>query len=138
MVGALAAGLVLSGCSAKSSGGGGNAEGDLQTDFGVTDDTITLGAMTDQSAVYAALGNTLVQGNQLYFDQRNADGGICGRTVDLMVRDHGSDVQSSVSQFTELEPQVLGFVQLLGSPQVNAVTSDIESGEIPTFIASWS
>jgi ABC-type branched-subunit amino acid transport system substrate-binding protein len=129
---------VLAGCSSKGEPTGGDASGELLTDFGVTDDTITLAALTDQSAVYAALGTTLAQGNQLYFDQRNADGGICGRQVDLVVRDHGHDVQTAVSQFSEIEGDVLGFVQLLGSPMVNALKADLEAGSIPTAVASWS
>lgn len=137
VVGVLALGLALAGCT-TSGGSDGGSDDAIATDYGVTDDTITLGVMTDQSAVYAALGNTLVQGNQLYFDQRNADGGVCGRDVELVVRDHGSDVQTAVSQFNEIEPDILGFVQLLGSPQVNAVSGEIKAADIPTFIASWS
>lgn len=138
--GALSLGLVLTACSPRAGGGDTTAPTDdtLLTDVGVTADTITIGALTDQSGVYAALGNTLAQGNQLYFDQRNAAGGICGRDVELVIRDHGHDVQTAVSQFSEIEPDVLGFVQLLGSPMVNALKGDIESGDIPTFIASWS
>lgn len=137
--GALITAVALAGCSSKAEVASGDSnDGSIATDVGVTDTTITLGALTDQSAVYAALGTTLVQGNQLYFDQRNADGGICGREVELEVRDHASDVQTAVTQFNELEPEILGFVQLLGSPQVNAVKGDIESGDVPTFIASWS
>lgn len=139
-IGALSLAVMLAGCSSKSEDttGGSTDDGALKTDVGVTDGTITLGVLTDQSGVYAALGNTLTQGNQLYFDQRNADGGVCGRNVEIVVRDHGSDVQTAVSQFAEIEPDILGFVQLLGSPQVNAVKSQIESDDIPTFVASWS
>lgn len=137
--GTLGLAIMLSGCSTKSDEpAGGTGADTLLTDVGVTDDTITLGVLTDQSAVYAALGNTLAQGNQLYFAERNAAGGICERDVEVVVRDHASDVQTAVSQFAELEPDVLGFVQLLGSPQVNAVKSSIESDDIPTFVASWS
>jgi ABC-type branched-subunit amino acid transport system substrate-binding protein len=138
-IGAVSLGLVLSGCSSKSTDApASESDAEMLTGVGVTDDTITLGALTDQSGVYAALGNTLVQGNQLYFDQRNADGGVCERDVEIVVRDHGSDVQTAVSQFAEIEPDVLGFVQLLGSPQVNAVKQQIETDDIPTFVASWS
>ena len=109
--GALSLGLVLTACSPRAGGGDTTAPTDdtLLTDVGVTADTITIGALTDQSGVYAALGNTLAQGNQLYFDQRNAAGGICGRDVELVIRDHGHDVQTAVSQFSEIEPDVLGL-----------------------------
>lgn len=151
LAGAVVVGLTLAGCvvsdepattetdeaeTTESNTEAGTSE--LLTDVGVTDDTITVASMSDQSAVYAALGNTLVQGNELYFAERNANGGICGRNVELIVRDHASDTQTAVTQFNEIAPDVLGFVQLLGSPQTNAVAADIESGQIPTFPASWS
>lgn len=133
------AGLALVGCSSKSTVADASAVSDnLKTDFGISGDTLTIAALTDQSGPYAALGTTLAQGNQLYFDQRNADGGVCGFKVKVEVRDHGNDVQTAVSQFSELEPNVLGFVQLLGSPQVNGVKAEVESKAIPSFVASWS
>ncbi|WP_336658942.1 ABC transporter substrate-binding protein [Leucobacter sp. USHLN153] len=134
----LAITALLVGCSSKSGESGDGEAGDVKTDVGVSGDTLTVAALTDQTGPYAALGSTLAQGNQLYFDKRNADGGICGYDVDVEVRDHGNDVQSAVSAFSELEPNVLAFTQLLGSPQVNALKADIESKSIPTFVASWS
>ena len=128
---------LVSGCSAKGSSSASGGDG-VKTDFGVSGTTLTVAALTDQTGPYAALGTTLAQGNQLYFDQRNADGGICGYTVKVEVRDHGNDVQKAVSQFAELEPDILGFTQLLGSPQVNALKQDIDGNAIPTFVASWS
>lgn len=138
-IGLVAVTALLVGCSSKSgTDGDSTAVGDVKTDFGISGDTLTVAALTDQSGPYAALGSTLAQGNQLYFDQRNADGGICGFNVEVDVRDHGNDVQTAVSQFSELEPDVLGFVQLLGSPQVNALKGEIETKTIPSFVASWS
>lgn len=135
----LAVTALLAGCSSKSAGGGTvERESELLTDFGISGNTLTVGALTDQSGPYAALGGTLAQGNQIYFDQRNADGGICGFDVKVEVRDHGNDVQTAVSAFSELEPNVLGFTQLLGSPQVNALKDEIDAKTIPAFVASWS
>jgi ABC-type branched-subunit amino acid transport system substrate-binding protein len=133
----LVASLGLGACSTKASGGEGGG-GDVETDFGVTEDTITLAAMSDLSAVFAGLGQTLVAGNQLYFDERNSNGGICGRQVQIEVRDHAYDVQKATSQFTELEPDVLGFVQLLGSPMVAALSPQIASKGVLTLPATWS
>ncbi|MFA5607815.1 MAG: ABC transporter substrate-binding protein [Leucobacter sp.] len=135
----LATTALVVGCSSKSTGGSDDAAAsDLKTDFGISGDTLTVAALTDQTGPYAALGGTLAQGNELYFDQLNADGGVCGYQVAVEVRDHGNDVQSAVSQFSELEPNILGYTQLLGSPQVNALKDEIDSKSIPTFVASWS
>lgn len=136
---ALAVGLTASACATRSdSGPSGPGDDGVSTGAGVTADTITLGVLSDLSNVYAALGQTLTQGNQILFDEVNADGGICGRQINLVVRDHGHDVQTSVSQYAELEPTVLGFPQILGSPMINALSGQIESSTVPTFIAGWS
>lgn len=133
--------LLVSACSTRSDSESDASDadpGDVRTGVGVTDDTITIGAMTDLTAVFGPLARTVVNGNQLYFDQRNADGGICGRQVKLEVRDHAYNVQTAVSQFAELEPEVLGFVQMLGSPIVAALAPQIESKLALTFPTTWS
>ena len=52
----------------------------MKTGDGVTAKTITLGALTDMTGVYATLGKSVTQAQQLYVKQINAAGGICGRT----------------------------------------------------------
>lgn len=130
--------LALTSCSTRAPESSAPASGEVKTGEGVTGDTITLGVLSDLSKVFGPLGKTLVQGNELYFEQRNADGGICGRQVKLEVRDHGYSVQTAVSQFTELEPDVLGFVQMLGSPVVSALSPKIASSGAITLPATWS
>ena len=138
-LGLVAVTALLAGCSSKSADGNdAGAAGDVKTGIGISGDTMKIAAITDQSGPYAALGGTLAQGNQLYFDKRNAEGGICGYNVKLEVRDHGNDVQTAVSAFSEVEPNVLAFTQLLGSPQLSALKAEIESKSIPTFPASWA
>jgi ABC-type branched-subunit amino acid transport system substrate-binding protein len=51
----------------------------VKTDTGVTDKEITLGVITDETGVFAALGKNAVQGTQLFWDQQNAAGVVCGR-----------------------------------------------------------
>ncbi|MGW7264616.1 ABC transporter substrate-binding protein [Streptomyces sp. NPDC054842] len=126
--GALAALIVLSGCSSKAKddeGGKGNASG-VKTGEGISGKTITLGVLTDMTGVYATLGKSVTQAQQLYVKQLNADGGVCGYKVDLTIRDHGYDPQKAVAGYTELEPKVLGFAQFIGSPFVAAVKKRID------------
>ncbi|WP_329268958.1 ABC transporter substrate-binding protein [Streptomyces sp. NBC_01451] len=129
--GALAVLLAVAGCSskAKDDDGGDSASasaGGVKTDVGVSDRTITLGALTDMTGVYATLGKSVTQAQQLYVKQLNAVGGVCGRQVALTVRDHGYDPQKAVSGYTELAPKVLGFAQFIGSPFVAAVKQRID------------
>ncbi|MFI9759712.1 ABC transporter substrate-binding protein [Streptomyces sp. NPDC051963] len=126
--GALAALLVLAGCSskAKDDGDGEGAAGGVKTGEGVSGKTITLGALTDMTGVYATLGKSVTQAQQLYVKQLNAKGGVCGYKVSLTVRDHGYDPQKAVSGYTELAPKVLGFAQFIGSPFVAAVKQRVD------------
>ncbi|WP_392673847.1 ABC transporter substrate-binding protein [Streptomyces sp. LN785] len=120
--------LALTGCSEKAGGGGGEAQdkGGVKTGEGVTASAISLGVLTDMTGVYASLGKSVTQAQQLWAKQTNAAGGICGRKIELTVRDHGYDPQKAVAAYTELEPDVLGFVQFIGSPFVAAVEQRID------------
>ncbi|MFE7170534.1 ABC transporter substrate-binding protein [Streptomyces sp. NPDC057616] len=125
--GGIAAVLVLAGCSSKAEDGGDKTSaGGVKTAEGVSGKTITLGALTDMSGVYATLGKSVTQAQQLYVKQLDAAGGVCGYKVRLSVRDHGYDPQKAVSAYTELEPKVLGFVQFIGSPFVAAVKQRVD------------
>ncbi|MEV1076738.1 ABC transporter substrate-binding protein [Streptomyces sp. NPDC050211] len=126
--GALAALLVLAGCSskAKDDGDGEGAAGGVKTGEGISGKTITLGVLTDMTGVYATLGKSVTQAQQLYVKQLNAKGGVCGYKVSLSVRDHGYDPQKAVSGYTELAPNVLGFTQFIGSPFVAAVKQRVD------------
>ena len=67
----VAVALTVAGCSTRApeqpAGGGGG--GQVQTDVGVTADTITLGVLGDTSGPFKNLGTALVQGNQLWADE---------------------------------------------------------------------
>ncbi|MDQ4009681.1 MAG: ABC transporter substrate-binding protein [Actinomycetota bacterium] len=121
---ALASVLALAGCStvAQQSSGAQDRAGDVATDFGVTRSEITLGALTDNSGPLKELGLGVVQGNQIWINETNAEGGICGRQIKLTVRDHGYDVGKAKAHYPTLESNVLGFMHIMGS-QVNAALS---------------
>jgi ABC-type branched-subunit amino acid transport system substrate-binding protein len=136
---AAAAALFAAGCSGKATGTDEAAStSGVKTGPGVTEDTITLGALTDTSGVFGAQGKIIVQGNQLYFDKLNAAGGVCGRQVELVVKDHGTDVQKAVSLYAETEPNVLGYVQMLGSPITTALEPEIVESKTLTVATAWS
>ncbi|CAM5301210.1 hypothetical protein SAVIM338S_00447 [Streptomyces avidinii] len=142
---ALAAALVLTGaagCSGKAkpaADGDKAGAGGVKTGAGVSDTSIRLGALTDMTGVYASLGKSVTQAQQLWVKQTNAAGGICGRTIELTVRDHGYDPQKALAAYTELEPSVLGFAQFIGSPFVAAVKQRIDGQDKGLVIPqAWS
>ncbi|WP_405387381.1 ABC transporter substrate-binding protein [Streptomyces sp. NBC_01102] len=129
--GAVLAALTLTtlvGCSGKATtdDGAGTDKTGVKTGEGVTDSKITLGALTDMTGVYASLGKSVTQAQQLWVKETNAAGGICDRQIELTVRDHGYDPQKAIAAYTELEPDVLGFAQFIGSPFVAAVEQRID------------
>jgi ABC-type branched-subunit amino acid transport system substrate-binding protein len=105
---------------------------------GVTSDTITLGIITDLSGVFANFGKTVSQGSQLFWQDQNRRGGVCGRRVNLLIKDHGYNVQNAVGLYLAMQPQVLAFQQLLGSPETAAVLPSITRDTVLTLPVSWS
>lgn len=125
---ALTVALAVGGCSSKAgtgSEGKEDAKG-VKAGDGITDKVIPLGVLTDLTGVYASLGKSVTQAQRLWAKEVNAAGGICGRKIELIVRDHGYDPQKAVSAYTELEPQVVGFAQFIGSPFVAAVKPRVD------------
>ena len=92
----------------------------------MTDTTITLGIMGDTSPVsFKNLGTAINAGNQLWADDVNKAGGICGRQLKIEVVDHGYKADTAKTLYPQLEPKILGIVQLLGSPVLAALKQNL-------------
>ncbi|WP_290052651.1 ABC transporter substrate-binding protein [Amycolatopsis solani] len=137
---ALAAVLVLSACSTKAgdAGSSGSDSSGVKTGKGVTATEVTLGVMTDKSGVFKNLGLGVTQGNELWAKDFNAAGGVCGRQVKLEEVDHGYKADTAKTLYPQIEPKVLGFVQLLGSPVVAALKQNLATDKTVAAPASWS
>jgi ABC-type branched-subunit amino acid transport system substrate-binding protein len=123
------------GAASPGTTGGGAAA--VKTGPGVTATTISLGALTDLSGVFAPLTSVLTHADQAYWKQRNAQGGVCGRQVKLVVKDDGYDVQKAVVQYRDLAPQVAALQQLVGSPITTALLPSLKSDSMLAILASW-
>ncbi|MBB2912974.1 ABC-type branched-subunit amino acid transport system substrate-binding protein [Streptosporangium becharense] len=135
--------LALAGCaSQKATGGAADPSavgGDgVKTGPGVTADKISIGLMTDLTGPYASFGKSLTQAQQLYFEQTNAAGGVCGRQLEAVVRDHGYDAQKAVAAYTEIGPKVVALAHVVGSPMVNAIKQRIETDQMLTIPQAWA
>jgi ABC-type branched-subunit amino acid transport system substrate-binding protein len=137
---ALVAVLALSACSTKAnnSGSPGSDSSGVKTGKGVTATEVTLGVMTDKSGVFKNLGLGVTQGNELWAKDFNAAGGVCGRQVKLEEVDHGYKADTAKTLYPQIEPKVLGFVQLLGSPVVAALKQNLATDKAVAAPASWS
>jgi ABC-type branched-subunit amino acid transport system substrate-binding protein len=58
---------------------------------GVTANTITLGLITELTGPGAAVGTGMVRSAEARIDQQNAEGGVYGRKIKLIVRDDGTN-----------------------------------------------
>jgi len=100
---------------------GGGDPGDVETGNGVTDSAINIGVLTDLSGPFAAGAAVQVTQFQAYWDQVNADGGICDRDVEMQVQDHAYDPQKAVSLYRSMSSDIVALQQVLGGPTSAAV-----------------
>ena len=121
------------GSDSSSSSGGGSIKGGP----GVTASTIKLGALTDLSGVFAPLAKPLTQANQLFWKQQNAKGGVCKRTVQLVIKDHGYDPQKAVVQYRDMSQSVAALQQLLGSPVTAALLPTLKTDSMLSLLSAW-
>jgi ABC-type branched-subunit amino acid transport system substrate-binding protein len=137
MLSVLAAGLLLAGC-ATTKPEAATSSGPLQTGPGVTDKTITLGVLTDRTGPFASAGTAIELGRKLYWDAQNAQGGVCSRTVQFTVKDHGYKTDQAVTAYAQLKDGVLALDELLGSPEIAALSDTLKEDHMPTLAVSWS
>jgi ABC-type branched-subunit amino acid transport system substrate-binding protein len=133
----LAAVPALAACGKSSSGGGSESAGGVKGGPGVTDKTITLGVQTDLSGTFAALGEVITQADKLYWDEQNKAGGVCGRQVKLIIKDHGYDPQTAVTQYRDIASQVAALQQVVGSPVSAALLPTWEQDNMLALLAAW-
>lgn len=127
--------LALTACDKATSGD--QSAGGVKTGPGVTATTIKLGSLVDLTAVFAPLSKSVVQGTQLFWKQQNSSGGVCGRTVEVVVKDHSYDPQKAVSVYREISGDVLGMQTVLGSPVVSALRPIIDQDNMYVGVAGW-
>lgn len=138
--------------SGGTTGGGGDtggASGPLpctapSDEIGVTDDTITVGAISSLTGPVPGLGASSAAAVRAYVGYRNATGGVCGRKLVLKEADDGTDITRYRSTLEDFAGKVLGIaggfaVGDIGSenvitkhsiPIVNTPTG--RTGELPT------
>lgn len=127
---ALVTAAALAACGNNTDGGSADAPG-------VNEDTIKLGHITDLTGPWGPVGKKYLAGSQLWVDATNEAGGVCGRDIELVVRDHKNNTQDAVTIYRELENQVLGMQSILGSGPVLAVAPSLNGDKVLASSYAW-
>lgn len=138
VTGMVACSLAFAGCSTKggNSGEAKTGSGGLKTDFGITDDTITLGNLTDTSGVFKDIGLAISAGHEIWAKELNAAGGICGRQIKIETKDTGYAADKAVPLYAAMSGKVAAMIQIIGSPVVAALKDSLVSDKMVTIPAT--
>jgi ABC-type branched-subunit amino acid transport system substrate-binding protein len=99
--------------------------------------TIKVGLLSDLTGAFGPLVSAIVAGQEVYWANVNANGGINGLQVELIVRDTVYDVPNHVQFFEELKDQVVAFGHSTGSPHTLAINEDLQSDGILAIPLTW-
>lgn len=131
--------LVAAACgSDEDEDGGSTGAGEVKTDKGVDDDVIKVAVLNDFSGPVATIGTPAAVGNEIYFDQVNAEGGVCGRKVEVVREDTQYDNQVTIQKYRAVKDDVVAINQLLGTAATFALANDIARDGIMTLAATGS
>ena len=138
---ALVAALAITGAagcgSNEESGGGSTAEGEIAEAPGFDGQTIRLGVLSPLSGPVAVIGQPLTSGNQVFFDQVNADGGIAGKyQVELVQEDTQYAPDITVQRYNRIKDDVAAFTQVLGTAPTLALLPQLARDEMIAAPAS--
>ena len=127
--------------SPAAEGDGEAAAEEIEFDYGVTEDTIRVGLLSDLSGIFAPLVVEVVAAWEVYFEKVNEEGGIAGREVELVVLDQGYDVPRHIEQYQQMRQENDEGVVLIGhssgSPHTAAIAADLERDNLIAHPFTW-
>ena len=102
---------------------------------GVTSNEIVLGMHTDLSGPAATYGVSSSNAVKMRFDEANANGGIHGRKIKLIVEDTQYQVPRAVQAGTKLinRDRIFAMIAALGTPMNNALFKDQFEAGVPNL-----
>src|SRR5271154_7588718 len=127
---ALVVALAIAGCGSSSSS---------SSAPGVTATSITFGTHQPLTGPAAPGYSEIAAASQAYFDYLNAQGGINGRTIHLVIKNDEYNPTQTVSVVNELvlKDDVFGIFEGLGTPTHTKVVGFLNSSKVPDmFVAS--
>lgn len=136
-IGAVSLVVALAGCSGTDDDGG-SAGDDVVTGPGVSDSTIKIGQITDLTGPFGPVGKAYLEGTNLYIAATNAAGGVCGRELELVVEDHGYDVQRATTSYRKISEDVAILSGVLGGGMANALLPLITEDQLIMSPLTWT
>jgi ABC-type branched-subunit amino acid transport system substrate-binding protein len=130
----LAAVVALAGCGSSSSSGSSGSSAP-----GVSATSITFGTHQPLTGPAAPGYSEIAAASQAYFNYVNANGGVFGRKIHLIIKDDGYNPTNTVNVVHQLVLQnhVFGIFEGLGTPTHTKVVSYLNASKVPDlFVAS--
>jgi len=103
---------------------------------GLTDKEIRIGTLLDLSGALASAGKDIRHGMQMRIDEINAQGGVGGRTLRLLIEDHGYDPRKAVLATQKLTGRdgIFAMVGQLGTVTMLASAPLLQQRNIVNFL----
>jgi len=123
LVGVLAAVTLALGATAPAAFAGGAPTQKTPPDVpGFDGNNIKLGVITPESGLAATVGRPLTNGNRIYWQSKNAKGGVGGKyPVELSVEDSRYQVEAALQAYDKIKSDVVAFQQVLGTQIVKSI-----------------
>jgi branched-chain amino acid transport system substrate-binding protein len=101
---------------------------------GVTDESVKIGTIGVQSGALAFIGTPYFEGMEAYLKKVNDEGGVNGRTIELVKKDDEFKPDKAVQAMESLvyDDEVFAIVGQLGTPGVMATESIVQEEGIPS------
>lgn len=112
---------------------------EIGTDFGVDleSGTIKVGLLADLSGPFAPLITPIVTGHEVYWENVNANGGINGLKVELVVEDNGYDVSTQLQKYEQIREEVVAVGHSTGSPHTVALLDSLAADGMVVIPTTW-
>jgi branched-chain amino acid transport system substrate-binding protein len=138
---AVALGVAACGSSSSKSASGGGSSGSSggATAPGVTASTITFGTHQPLTGPAAPGYSEIAPASQAFFNYVNANGGVFGRKIKLIIKDDSYNPTNTVNVVHQLtlQSKVFGIYEGLGTPTHTKVVGYLNASKIPdVFVAS--
>jgi ABC-type branched-subunit amino acid transport system substrate-binding protein len=93
--------------------------------------------LSDLTGQFSSLVQLIVKGHEVYWDNVNANGGINGLQVELVVEDTGYLVDTHIQKYETIKDEVVAFGHSTGSPHTVAINDALREDGILAIPLTW-